>query len=79
MAGKEPVKSLFLREQPGRDQPYRIYRTLEDAVRDEDRGLSPKVHEADLTLLGEIRRMLVPVEGSVAVEAKIVLEAPKSI
>lgn len=49
----------------------RWYASVEKAIEDDDRRLSPMVYGCDVSLLGEIRRKLIPAQVFPAVEVEL--------
>jgi hypothetical protein len=60
---------------------FKFYNEVDDAINDPDPRLKPQVYSADITLLGEIKLVLVPAEDqtSQAVRALVKLGKPADI
>lgn len=78
-------QTLIMREFVGdsKGKQFKFYNEIDDAINDPDPRLKPQVYQADITLLGEIKLVLVPAvdpgEATQAVRAIVKLGKPADI
>lgn len=81
---KVKPQTLIMREFVGeaKGKQFKFYNNIDDAIQDEDPRLKPQVYSADITLLGEIKLVLIPAadpDADKAVRAMVKLGKPADI